>query len=161
MNEIIEVIFACQGFVFGGYVRDMLSGDVPNDIDCCIPNYAREVFWKDLLNHFGSFTVTKMQDYKNLAKDFYGYNTLNKMSLQRIIVRDIQVDIVDHAAFMPNCPDCDVNMLKLTKTGIELMDRSLNLASVLKNIRMHQASFFPTCRPCRAKKMQNKCWNLI
>lgn len=170
MDQIIKIVFACNGFVFGGYVRDMLYGCSPKDIDCYIPPDQNTWFWLALLNHFKSFTVERIDSYCGEAPDFSHH-----MFLQRLVVlpptppvwqydslcaERIQIDVVDS----PNpdlVPDFDVNMLKMDRNGIEVMNNRADILTVLKNIRSKQAVMFPTCSSYRRRKMENRGWKVL
>jgi hypothetical protein len=160
VEQIIQAVFMCYGYVFGGYVRDILSEQTPRDIDCVIPNSER-MFWKLLLQHFqGGLSIVKMNDYPDPAP--YCYVTRN---FHRIIVhdryRDIQVDVCSASVLKP---DFDVNMLKMERDKISVMREAptgLQLPAILRNIALKQAEALPTCTPLRLKKMRNRGWTIV
>jgi hypothetical protein len=168
MDQIIKIVFACNGFVFGGYVRDMLYGCSPKDIDCYIPPDQHNAFWMALLNRFKSFTVERVDSYGRLVGDAPFFS--HQMFLQRLVVvlfdlrkgmpEHVHVDVVDS----PNpdlVPDFDVNMLKMDRNGIGVMNNRVNILTVLANIRSKQAAMFPTCSSYRRRKMENRGWKVL
>jgi hypothetical protein len=72
----------------------------------------------------------------------------------------VHVDVVDS----PNpdlVPDFDVNMLKMDRNGIGVMNNRVNILTVLANIRSKQAAMFPTCSSYRRRKMENRGWKVL
>lgn len=50
ISQIINLVHRWNGFVFGGYLRDLLAGETPNDLDIWLPNELnRKCFITDLV----------------------------------------------------------------------------------------------------------------
>ena len=45
-DTILKIIFNCKGCVYGGFLRDSISGDDPIDIDAVIPDKYYRLFTK-------------------------------------------------------------------------------------------------------------------
>lgn len=160
METLIKLIFAVNGYVFGGYVRDMVDGSTPKDIDCFVPQGYIMGLWRMIMGHFpNGFTVVKMKQYDI---DYYGTADFVRMLIHHHST--IQLDITSDPLF---APDFDVNMLKLTQHGISLLsdcpDNCLNLSlgGVLGNIRDRKAYALQGCSDARRKKMISKGWEII
>jgi len=163
MERIVKAVFGANGHVFGGYVRDMMCGKTPKDVDCFIPANKKDSFWASLLRFFPEgFSVVKAEEYGSC----WPYTVPYMTSFQRLIVhgeKNIQVDICGNPLFMP---DFDVNMLKFDGRTISLMkdhDRyyRFSISSVLQHIREHKAMMLSTCNDDRLQKMRDAKWEVI
>lgn len=153
MDELVRLI--CKnGYIFGGYVRDLLCGDSPSDIDCVIRSEKQFLcFEQELVNTFGPFTTIRVGGYEDLD----GYD----LNLRRLLVgeKSIQVDVIDRQPFL----DFDVNSLMLSKNGIFVSychQNSFN--SVVHNIMNKRAKIYSYDVPeHRIEKMKKKGWEII
>ena len=152
-KEIVKLINRNHGFVFGGYVRDMLIGVQPTDVDCSFPSITAERHFKsDLLSRFGSFKTLRVDEYY-----YAGYFNLERIVVSPSAALPIQIDIVNRPVFLP---DFDVNMLKLYGGCLRPM-YWLTVEGILDNIVHRKAKRLSFCSDKRAEKMEAKGWTII
>ena len=149
-DQIVKIILLNGGIVFGGYVRDMLSKDIPNDIDVYFPTTTFDMqMFKNNKNEFMENARAHKEDM-NVKRDliisilsvFFKISVdvidsnVNESYSSRVVkcnvssfsssYHSIKIDFVDNI-FCGNF-DFDVNMLELTLNGIQ----------VRKNYENHQ-----------------------
>lgn len=163
MEAILEVIFGVHGHVFGGYVRDMIWGSHPHDIDCYIPPEAKMEFLRGLVKiSSGGVIIKEMNNYSDHYYEVHSFMRLLVRDAYQC--RDIQVDVCGDPLF---CPDFDVNMLKLGRHGISCFDLSyrlgysVDLPKIFEHIKQRQAQPFVTAKAWRRQKMLDKGWTII
>ena len=157
MNKVVKIVLGLGGFVFGGYVRDLIANETPRDIDCHISTFKIMEFLRQLVEDFDEVTIVKMEKY---GEEYYTNDFL------RLIVSDgdnkIQVDVTGAPLASP---DFDVNMLKMDYAGISLMAsmlfrEPLSVESILSNISRRRAVPLPTVTRRRIRKMEQKGWSV-
>ena len=146
---IINLVWSEGGCVFGGFVRDILRDDKPNDIDC----------------FFGNNSAATLRFLQKLAMNVGPYKIEGALyepeyPMIRIMVRGIQIDI---SPCQYSLPDFDVNLLSLYKGQLSIMRRFdwLTLENTLRNIRRKQARQLPSCPAHRLNKMKEKGWDIF
>src|SRR5271157_2242937 len=134
-NVIIGNVLSGGGFVFGGYVRDLFSGDTYRDIDVCFPDEGSVLMF---IGNMSRFFSVKMEIAEEGEK-YYGTRVF-KMQLTDKNGREYKVDCVVGPVPWKNL-DFWVNALVLDKTGIHKADIP------------HGPSFNEIIGMCKAKKL--------
>jgi hypothetical protein len=161
LQDIEKVIFATDCMIFGGYVRDMLVGDPPNDIDVWVPN--KESIQK-IVYGLARETPIKLD---TTVEETYPH--------LRVLTPELEVahiDLVTPDSLGENSlgeeghfPDANVNRLVYSQHGIQV-NRSYcpqiwNLMEVLSDIRnkVYRAEFGMDVK--RHTKLQEKGWKEV
>jgi hypothetical protein len=157
-EKIVELVFECGGFVFGGYVRDMLSGAKNgNDIDVCFNNTSsmNEFIAKLAMTCSVKPCETETEVTDVLASKYGGKVVKLEYAADQWWER---IDILVGSIVQP---DFDVNMLMYNRNGISLApwSGSLNIWKVISNIKNLK------CEPLKAStkrrdKMREKGWTI-
>jgi hypothetical protein len=168
--EIIIEASVFGGVVYGGYVRDLLAGDGPSDIDIRFPNdnaaqqfvlglcKCRVIKVVEVLNSGYVEFDQRHRHWKVEIDPVLGFCNDETLSI------DVTVGQSDNADF-------DVNQLELTNNRlgkgnlISFGRLSFNeIPAVMKHIRERKFSILPTIRESkraeRVKKMLDKGWTL-
>lgn len=157
INKIVDFILENNGFVFGGFVRDLVRDVSPNDIDCCL-SYNNLINLISILT--GELGYVKLLNFNSYFKfEYYGY------SLTRMLVpineTEFQIDVVDNPLIKP---DFDVNMLVLDRSGIKVnysYHHNLELSDIFSNIYNKRCVKLPDCLEHRVEKMRDRGWDII
>lgn len=112
--QVISMALAFGGWVYGGYVRDVLicKADHFNDIDIAIPEYADIDTFLKCLGALG----LPMNIYKDINFT-YGTNSVNR--LIKIHLDNLSIDLIIVKSFYSWCDDhsCDLSCNLFYKTG--------------------------------------------
>jgi hypothetical protein len=149
-SSIVNVILNNGGAVFGGFVRDLIAGVTPNDIDCFLPK-------NKILNVLTELSVIgTFHSYGALTIDYSSEGLGSRWELVDKDHVSVMIDIVISGS--KHLPDCDVNRLTLTNSGIRVMNRYCNsnnqfvaLSSIISHI--HHSVFVPE------ENMSNTRWD--
>jgi hypothetical protein len=119
INFVLEINEFLNGFIFGGYVRDLISGSEYNDFDICIENIESNVEnlknfvsllkWTGNLENISSNNDNNDINYKNIINDIL------KVELNIVNIGNIKIDFA--IGMQPRC-DFTVNNLMLNKDGV-------------------------------------------
>ena len=133
-DELIKQVFRTMirvgAYVFGGYLRDMVTGTKFNDIDIRVNSETEiQIFIAEILEFADIF-----KESKNIYPCFTCTNIRIQSRYQRNVWLDI--DLTMDTVFTSNSFDFDVNMLKSTRPGksLELINNQCNINDIFKNI---------------------------
>jgi hypothetical protein len=153
-EAIISRVYANDGFVYGGYVRDLIAGIDPTDIDVQVRDpFQFVVRLTEISNNICVFG-------KEAGTDHYKADR----PIIKLIVRsdddDIEVPVDVSQTRTTHEPDIDVNQLQMRYGGITVHG-SLNLAKVIEHIHSRSFVCFSRCEAHRRDKMLAKGWKNI
>jgi predicted nucleotidyltransferase len=124
---VLEIFRDAQACVFGGFLRDFVSGDSPNDIDVVVREICQETLHADLIE-LGYHLEADQDDELEYAKQ-------DCLPIHIIIDDDAPIDPFVRLGPCP-IPDYDVNLLALDASGIfnwmDLSDPDVIIAKILK-----------------------------
>ena len=152
-KSIIQLIFDYDGIIYGGYLRDVIAGEEPTDIDVIIYKKDYEEF------------VYKLER-KGYRFDSY-IESHNIYTYSKTFSRDIQFHFFEDGddGFIDayQTADCDVNCLAYD--GNKLFNKrhpNASISKILSNIRNKRAIVnVEECDDRRFKKMTSKGYDLI
>jgi len=129
-HTLVDAVLSENGFVFGGYVRDMLTGATPRDIDCYVPpeNFMSLI---SRLMVLGSVTLTR-------KPDTYGGVGTVMVALEGV---DIPLEVTDQEVHVAIPCDFTVNMLILNKKGIGVspaLENRIPLQRILRDLERRE-----------------------
>ena len=147
-SQVLSAIFTQNGIVFGGFVRDMLAGEKPKDIDVETIDPMKMVIH---LTTLGKVEVTGSSGYGGHGIQV----SLTCFSDGEEFLLDINKDKIKHR------PDVDVNRLIMDANSIHLSYDGMNhfyMHEVLEHIQ--NRSFYTEygCSQRRIKHMLDKGW---
>lgn len=149
-TPLFEVLFENKGVVYGGYLRDIIAGDKPNDIDV--------VLFEDKLDSFLEATI-KLGYTKTIKDD--GLIVLTKANCLKV---EAFADgkSTDDVTLGASCdPDYSVNLL--TTNGKELyswVDAQGSVTDIISNILARVAVEMAPSGD-RVKKMESKGYKIV
>ena len=156
LQNIEKVIFATDCMIFGGYVRDMLVGDPPNDIDVWVPN--RESIQKIV---YGLARETPVKLDTTVEEAYPHFRVLTP----ELEVAHIDLVTPDSLEENGHFPDANVNRLVYGRGGIQVnrsyCPKEWDLMEVLSDIRnkVYRAEFGMDVK--RHTKLQEKGWTEV
>lgn len=141
--ELIDLIYKYHGYLFGGAVRDFLSGVTPNDIDVSISDTVVHEFYSDL----------EMSGYIQSLDNKFVKNEITVDVSELPEDAELSVDI-------NVSPDFDVNCLAWDGHRIfNFWNPQFDIAETLKHI--NEKKMVPiTPSKNRMDKMLSKGWKL-
>lgn len=166
-KEIESAVKFNHGCIFGGYVRDMIAGILPKDIDVYFPADP-ERFMVDAIR-IQSFMVDAIRilgesdDFPPIHGDVIVSRPLGEYMTYRLVQGNRKVDI----SFVEN-PwaadkiDCDVNMLQMNGGQIEIGKGAPGIYSISEIIQhIHKREFvrLPGCSQARYIQMLGAGWH--
>jgi hypothetical protein len=132
-TEVVRAIFDAQGAIFGGYLRDVIAGVEPSDIDVTIFEVYKGQLWNDLLK------------LGYLRMEFNPDNETWKWVKPGALPIEVYVNEYDQPGDVilgpMAAPDFDVNLLE-TSNGVELfnwMNPDEPIDDILAHIRHREA----------------------
>lgn len=131
-REIFTVFEKHYVSVFGGYIRDVIAGVSPNDIDCCVEQDRLQVLKDDLI--LLGYTITQDEGI------YVG--THDNLPPLEIIVAESDVTAKEYYLGPATIPDYSVNMLAYGRDyennlfGLYVWTCDATVDSVIKNIRL-------------------------
>lgn len=168
-NSVAKVILDLGFTIFGGYVRDMFSGDDAADIDVLCGEFSSLI----------SDNITKALMYKGMLVGVnknkgltgsltkYEFSNSTVVPTEHLIVYDssnltisVEVDLVFAESVSQFQPDFEVNKLELSSNGVEQTVRGTKLFRVIdqarrKSLGENNPSSIPQKR---INKMLHKGW---
>lgn len=155
MEEILKVIYAFGGVVFGGYLRDTIAGVQPTDVDMVIDPRQFELLTMALTNYGYQREEDDEADYKFIP-------TMDGLlSIQVIVIE------ADQYSGPPTEPDFDINLLAFDGVRLynwmslsiipELWVPNIVTRIVNKQMLLNKANFSPE----RQEKMLKKGYTII
>ena len=153
----LGIIFANKGVVFGGYLRDLISGDDPHDIDAVVPEANWDKFKQDMADE-GFNMITPLSKYEPSIFEKEGELTVE------VIIGE---DPPDFEWLGPSAdPDFDVNLLAYNGTKMYNWmsldhDPELDVLIIISSIRKKQTLQFRNAEEDRVNKMKNKGYTII
>ena len=142
-SEIIEAAFMHDGEIFGGYVRDLIAGEAPKDIDIKFKN-SEDAF--KFISHISlDEPVQLFHDLRNMKSRqtswenrYYGVDVY-KLQVTNPMMRTLLVDVVigspwEHA-------DLDVNTLCMNHDRIYKGHYLCSFQDIIKSIRQRKAHY--------------------
>lgn len=149
LNDLLD--FSSRSFVFGGFVRDLLAGDEPRDIDFACQESSIDDIIQYLTEKDYKFILTK----KNADLNLWHFASFKVGEI------DIEVSITDkNCKYQPKKfspiwkPDADVNMLAYNKHKIWSLIDNIDKNDIIKNI--FQRKFISFGFPERDEKLIKK-----
>ena len=138
---------------FGGYVRDLISGDEPGDLDLfCDTNFGP----LEKAAKLAGWSIRLIRPLRYNAK-FAG----NKYQFTHAGT-SCNVDMVFAPKLNPDCADADVNSLYLDKNGaIRSFVPGVDVGRTIANIHAKKAILLLGCTEDRAEKLHNKGYTLL
>lgn len=169
MHKIIDLTLEHEGIVFGGYLRDMISGDEPSDIDIMFSRFSD---YQCFLQELFQMAYCKIEDrtVKEGEREKIGYTINGRFYRIHFSAADLShtgvsyIDVVIPTGSGDFLPDADVNQLALTPAGLKIRsmvngylcscgEEELDLFTVIDNIHKKQVKFFDLCPQSRREKM--------
>ena len=149
--------------IFGGYVRDMIAGDTPVDLNICYCNTGLERLLRDFSKNF-EITITG-QDYKYAANNKGGVFALKTKFKFPMTGEVVKVDLIGSISILP---DYSVNHLKLSKDSVSSFGK-FTIIDVFKHINNRELHGDPGAKGFRdgnipehrTEKMLAKGYKLI
>lgn len=152
-KNALSILYRHKGVVYGGYVRDMIAGVQPRDIDVVLPADMWEGFMKELLE---AGYVCK------------GYQVNNSTLFTKDGFLDVEAyaceDNSDENVFIgpEACPDFDVNTLAYD--GARMYNwvdpTGMNIFTIIRNIQNREAKRIEP-EDDRVEKMISKGYKII
>jgi hypothetical protein len=123
IQKVASFILENRYTIFGGYVRDLLAGKKPNDIDVLLSRPTEAYCLLDLLvKEYERVTIV----YNPVERRSNRYNA----DVLRLEVEGVCIDLVSPVNVAANGvihrPDASVNRLKMTSDSISLMGFAMN-----------------------------------
>ena len=150
-ERAIAIVLAHRGAIFGGYIRDCLAGDTPNDIDIVVPETDAD----DMLARLSDIYPNRLYE-----DDSYHLTGDGLTPLEIITTDDDPSDTI-----IGPCPDpdVDVNCLVYSKEhGLcDWVWGGVPAEAVLANIKAKRCRRFDTCSEERLKKIIAKGYSLM
>ena len=151
-QEIMRVIFENYGAVYGGYLRDVRAGVIPNDLDVVIPEANNDKVFEEL----------KLRGY-TLTENPENGTTLAQKDDRRDIEILLNEDPPGVVKIGPSAdPDYSVNLLAFD--GRELydwVDPSIDVQIILDQIDSKMAMAIGTIEKKRKEKFSKKGYKTI
>lgn len=152
-REIVREVLRKRGAIYGGYLRDVIAGEEPNDIDIILSElrYGLE-FIKYLLS-------------KGYQLDYEGKNDTiiaTKSGARKLELAFVE-DSPDEVLIGPvSGPDFDVNLLLLGEDGVlrNWMDPNEDIIEIIENITSRRAVRIEADRD-RIRKMSQKGYTIV
>jgi hypothetical protein len=148
IHQLANLLLLNGWSIFGGYVRDLLAGDKPNDLDI----FASQADMVKLL----SLVVQSGYHVVYLGQSTYkprGWKAIVEAPNRGTIALDIINPGTDHA------PDVDVNRLVLSADGIRIMSgRRYDFSTILLHIREKRYVSENGCPLYRIEKLEKRGW---
>lgn len=159
-NTMLSIVVWARnrgGYVFGGYIRDRILGECPEDVDLCFPDEASAFRFVAYLAE--AYTHVVVNNPLGTAYTFRGTKL-------RVVITEsdhlpIQVDIMVGSGWQDN-PDFDVNGFVYENT-LHLGESwtGENELNILGNIAQKRARMMFGCKPHRVAKMLRKGWTIL
>ena len=128
VKDIIEVCHMFEGFAFGGVVRNIVTNDFTdfNDVDLYVPR-SSQIKFINLLSKLFTVTTVSSNDKNTLIKTSNNPVTIDRYPItfertKYVMSRDgfhINVDVTPVSDVLV---DFDINLLRLTKYGIMMLN---------------------------------------
>lgn len=146
-NQLVEDVVRSFGnriYIFGGYVRDLVAGIEPNDIDIWVPNSdTKERFILELARR------TPVQ----IMTGFSAYQTVS------LSVPELGVDHIDITLMNDMRPDVNVNRLHLLPMGnILRAAEGYDIFQIIQDIHNRNFRSEVGISSLRRGKLLNKGW---
>jgi hypothetical protein len=158
IHQLANLLLLNGWSIFGGYVRDLLAGDKPNDLDI----FASQASLVNLL----SLVVRSGYHVVNLDQSTYGprgWKVIVKAPNGEQVSLDgeqVSLDIVNPGT--AHGPDVDVNRLVLSADGIRVMGgKQYDFSTILLHIKEKRYVSEIMCPPHRIWKLDNCGWESL
>ncbi len=141
---ILEIIFRYKGAIFGGYIRDIIRDEEPNDIDVVISEMYLDNF------------IKKVESMGYDIEGSEGVFKLKKKGYRDIEVVSMEDDPDDVILGPAAAPDFSVNLLVFSmQDGLNEWTGEYKIDEIIKDIKRGVAVQISTDLP-DAKSRQNK-----
>ena len=149
--ECLNIIKEHRGCIFGGYLRDIIAGDTPNDIDCVV--YDTEFSQvKEKLVSLGYYIQCQDQDVVR-------FNHKSRRSLDVCIDEYLENCILGSSAD----PDAEVNLLTYHNGKLYnwMDDTIVTIDEIINAIKTKTTFVFQNIAPNRLDKLINKGYKIL
>lgn len=150
-ERIIKLASSCDGMVFGGYLRDVISGETPKDMDIW---FRSNTDIQQFIIDMAMLCSIRLEKVENTE---YGYGSFIHYRLYCDYMSLEHIDLVVRGEW--HNLDVDVNMLYLFRG--ELRAYHGDILDILANIGKKQFKRLPHCTNNRQAKMVAKGWTEV
>jgi hypothetical protein len=151
-HHIISLITNNKGIVYGGYIRDIINNEIPNDIDAVILENVENKIIQEL-EHDGYFKH-KIDNY------LYRFTKNNCKSIDLSVEREYTMEGIVLSPL--SAPDFDVNLLAFDGNKIYNWTGWDNVNEIIKNIRSRHCRILnPDLNKERIEKMKQRGWTIL
>jgi hypothetical protein len=125
-KNVLDIIIRNKGAIYGGYIRDLINGTKPNDIDIIISDLYYDDFVREMIEN----GYVSSRNYNN-----------NTIVYKKAGNRDIDVSVVDdnpeETILRPvSIPYFDVNLLEyVNEKLIDWTNPDNDISSIIKHIK--------------------------
>ena len=140
--------------IFGGYVRDLLAGKKPNDIDVLLSKPTEAFFLLDLLVKAYE-RVTVVCNSAERRSNRYNADVL------RLEVEGVCIDLVSPVSVadgVTHLPDASVNRLQMSSMSIESMGTDYTIQDIINQIVLRVYVPEAGMSDDRVSKMESAGW---
>jgi hypothetical protein len=154
-NNILDIIIRNKGSIYGGYIRDLINGTKPNDIDIIISDLYYDDFVVEMIEN----GYVSSRNYDN-----------DTMVYKKAGNRDVEVSVVDDdpedTILGPvSIPDFDVNLLEYVNGKlIDWTNPDNDISTIIKHIKDKETVQLESDDEIglyRIDKMKNKGYTII
>ena len=169
IDNIVHWVLDSGGKVFGGFLRDMIAGEAPTDLDVLFSN--EDKFSSFLRKMIAAGFFVRSEDSSSQRSNEFIYEeypmdaTHYRVFFQSLDckkgdkIEKIDIVIPYGPGYIPeeevNILDVDVNQLVLTNTGLRCR-QDMSVFGIISNIKNREMEVLPGCRSARLKKMKEK-----
>jgi hypothetical protein len=153
-NEIAKIVFSLRGVIFGGYVRDLLAGVEPKDMDIRFKKYDDIKDFLFLLLRSGeAITLNSETEYSAAYGRCIHY---------KVTVGSLSLDCLDRPVAKPL--DFNVNGLEMAHDKILVPETNgspdLSMSRILECIQKREAVMIGKADDYRVLKMIDRGWKI-
>jgi hypothetical protein len=156
-NNALTILYRHKGAVYGGYIRDMIAGVFPKDIDVVLPKDTLSAFWKDLER--AGYVSQGLQPNGAILFKKDGF-----LDVEAVSCDDTCLDIVNDGVFIgpEGTPDFDVNTLAYDGTKMyNWVDPGAgDLLTIIMHIQKREAETLDPGED-RIEKIKKKGYTII
>lgn len=152
-RDVIDLLFCCRGVIYGGYLRDVIRGQPPTDLDVVLPSADFDHFCCELLK----------MGYQRGVDINHGTHVFTKPGAISIEAFDLDEDPETEWFGGLTDPDFDVNLLTYTRyrsRGLYLWTDASDPQPIIDHIRQGVAVPIEPLAE-RIVKMQSKGFMII
>jgi len=150
--QVATLIFDYRGAIYGGYLRDVIAGVEPKDIDAVIPQIYESDFLRDLTKL--GFTLSENPENETFLARKPGHRDVE--------IYFVEDDPNDTLIGPVSAPDFDVNLLALNDNGFisDWTNPGNPITDILDHIR-NRVAVRLEATPEREAKMRAKGYQII